>query len=136
MPEPTPTNVHPGTSAPASAPPPLTHTPSAALVCPSVAAFASAMRLRTSDALLPRLAQAFSVSLSTASQVVSAFAMSYGADVAAFASSFFLGQSAGVALAGLALGRPERPVGARSGCVRRVGGRRQLCSAAFAEVLA
>ena len=47
-------------------------------MCLSIAAFASAVSLRTSDALLPRLAQEFSVSLGTASQVISVFAIAYG----------------------------------------------------------
>ena len=47
-------------------------------MCLSVAAFASAVSLRASDALLPRLAQEFAVSLSTASQVISVFAIAYG----------------------------------------------------------
>ena len=49
------------------------------MVCLSVAAFASAVSLRASDALLPRLAQEFAVSLSTAAQVISVFAIAYGA---------------------------------------------------------
>ena len=48
------------------------------MVCLSVAAFASAVSLRASDALLPRLAQEFAVSLGTASQVISVFAIAYG----------------------------------------------------------
>ena len=52
--------------------------PAGAVVCLSLAAFASAVSLRVSDALLPRLAQEFSVALSTASQVISVFAIAYG----------------------------------------------------------
>jgi len=52
--------------------------PRGAVVCLSAAAFGSAMSLRISDALLPRLAAEFSVSLGTASQVISVFAISYG----------------------------------------------------------
>ncbi len=52
--------------------------PRGAVACLSAAAFGSAMSLRVSDALLPRLAAEFSVSLGTASQVVSVFAISYG----------------------------------------------------------
>ena len=53
--------------------------PAGAVVCLSVAAFASAVSLRVSDALLPRLAQEFAVSLSAAAQVISVFAIAYGA---------------------------------------------------------
>ena len=52
--------------------------PRGAVMCLSAAAFGSAMSLRISDALLPRLAAEFSVSLGTASQVISVFAISYG----------------------------------------------------------
>ena len=68
MPEPTSTNPRP----------PRTHIPSGAILCLSVAAFASGTSLRANDALLPRLALEFSVSLGTASQVISVFAISYG----------------------------------------------------------
>ena len=61
------------TATPAPAP-----MPRGAVVCLSAAAFGSAMSLRVSDALLPRLATEFSVSLGTASQVISVFAISYG----------------------------------------------------------
>ena len=53
--------------------------PAGAVVCLSVAAFASAVSLRVSDALLPRLAEQFAVSLSAAAQVISVFAIAYGA---------------------------------------------------------
>ena len=70
MPDPTPTSP--------TQPPPRAPLPAGAIVCLSVAAFASGMSLRTNDALLPRLAAEFAVSLSTASQVISVFAISYG----------------------------------------------------------
>ena len=60
---------------PAATPAPM---PRGAVACLSAAAFGSAMSLRISDALLPRLAAEFSVSLGTASQVISVFAISYG----------------------------------------------------------
>jgi predicted MFS family arabinose efflux permease len=44
----------------------------------SLAAFASAASLRVTDALLPQIAQDFSVSTGTAGHVVTAFAISYG----------------------------------------------------------
>ena len=52
--------------------------PPGAIVCLSIAAFGSAMSLRINDALLPRLALEFAVSLGTASQAISAFAIAYG----------------------------------------------------------
>ena len=64
------------TSRTASTPRP--HIPPGAIVCLSIAAFGSAMSLRINDALLPRLAGEFAVSLGTASQVISAFAIAYG----------------------------------------------------------
>jgi len=68
MPEPTPTTPTP----------PRVHIPAGAILCLSIAAFASGTSLRANDALLPRLALEFAVSLSTASQVISVFAISYG----------------------------------------------------------
>jgi predicted MFS family arabinose efflux permease len=67
-------------SEPSPSNPTATHAPMprGAVVCLSAAAFGSAMSLRISDALLPRLAAEFSVSLGTASQVISIFAISYG----------------------------------------------------------
>ena len=57
---------------------PRLHIPTVAIACLSLAACGSAMSLRVSDALLPRLAGEFAVSLSTASQVISVFAIAYG----------------------------------------------------------
>jgi predicted MFS family arabinose efflux permease len=65
-------------SAPAPAPAPDLPIPALAIVCLSLAACGSATSLRISDALLPRLAGEFAVSLSTAAQVISAFAIAYG----------------------------------------------------------
>lgn len=67
-------------STPTAAPPAAAQAPipPGAILCLSIAAFASGVSMRTSDALLPRLAQEFAVSLSTASQVISVFAIAYG----------------------------------------------------------
>jgi predicted MFS family arabinose efflux permease len=53
--------------------------PLLAIVCLSLAAGASAMAMRINDALLPQLAQIFGVPLATTAQVVSFYAMAYGA---------------------------------------------------------
>lgn len=66
-----PTNNPP--TAAANAPPRL------AIVWLSLAAGASAMAMRVNDALLPQLAQIFGVPLSTTAQVVSFYALAYGA---------------------------------------------------------
>ena len=50
-----------------------------AIVCLSLAAGASAMAMRINDALLPQLAQIFGVPLATTAQVVSFYALAYGA---------------------------------------------------------
>lgn len=52
--------------------------PSIAIVALSLAAFASAISLRLTDALLPRLAADFAVSLGDASAVITAFSIAYG----------------------------------------------------------
>jgi predicted MFS family arabinose efflux permease len=52
--------------------------PRIAIVALSLAAFASGVSLRVTDALLPRLAREFSVSLGEASYVVTFFAIAYG----------------------------------------------------------
>jgi predicted MFS family arabinose efflux permease len=52
--------------------------PRGTIVCLALAAFASAMSLRVNDALLPKLATEFDVSLGTAAQVISVFATAYG----------------------------------------------------------
>lgn len=53
--------------------------PLLAIVCLSLAAGASAMAMRVNDALLPQLAQIFGVPLATTAQVVSFYALAYGA---------------------------------------------------------
>ncbi len=53
--------------------------PLLAIVCLSLAAGVSAMAMRINDALLPQLAQIFGVPLATTAQVVSLYALSYGA---------------------------------------------------------
>ncbi len=52
--------------------------PRSAVGCLALAAFASGLSLRVNDALLPRLAGEFAVSLGQASQVIGAFAIAYG----------------------------------------------------------
>ncbi len=52
--------------------------PRGAIICLAMAAFASAMSLRVNDALLPKLATEFGVTLGTAAQVISLFATAYG----------------------------------------------------------
>ena len=52
--------------------------PTGAIACLSLAAFGSGVSLRVNDALLPRLAEQFSVALATAAQVTSFFAIAYG----------------------------------------------------------
>ncbi len=63
----------PPPAAPAPAPVPVL-----AIAALSLAALASGVSLRLTDALLPRLAQEFSVSLGQASQVITSFAVAYG----------------------------------------------------------
>lgn len=64
------------TESPTAAPPePI---PAGAIFCLSLGAFGSGVSLRVNDALLPRLAEQFNVSLSTAAQVISYFAIAYG----------------------------------------------------------
>jgi len=52
--------------------------PGGAIACLSLAAFGSGVALRVNDALLPRLAQDFSIDIGQASQVISLFAIAYG----------------------------------------------------------
>ncbi len=52
--------------------------PRGAVACLALAAFASGLSLRVNDALLPRLAGEFGVSLGQASQVIGVFAVAYG----------------------------------------------------------
>jgi predicted MFS family arabinose efflux permease len=53
--------------------------PALAIACLSLAAFGSGASLRINDALLPRLAADFSISVGAAAQVISVFAIAYGA---------------------------------------------------------
>jgi predicted MFS family arabinose efflux permease len=52
--------------------------PRGAITCLALAAFASGVSLRVNDALLPKLVSEFGVSLGTAAQVISLFAIAYG----------------------------------------------------------
>jgi predicted MFS family arabinose efflux permease len=52
--------------------------PRGTVACLALAAFASGLSLRVNDALLPRLAEEFAVTLSQASLVISMFAIAYG----------------------------------------------------------
>lgn len=63
----------PGLPAPASAPLPLL-----AILGLSLAAMASGVSMRVTDAMLPRLAEEFSVSIGEASHVITTFAVAYG----------------------------------------------------------
>jgi predicted MFS family arabinose efflux permease len=68
----------PPTEPPTGAAPPAPALPRGAITCLSLAAFGSGLSLRINDALLPKLAAEFGVTLGQASQVVSAFAIAYG----------------------------------------------------------
>lgn len=59
-------------------PPPLPPLPRGAIVCLALAAFGSGISLRVNDAMLPRMVTEFGVSLGSASQVISVFAIAYG----------------------------------------------------------
>jgi len=63
-----------GSSSPAASPP----VPALAIVGLALAAMASGISLRLTDALLPRLAQEFAITLGQASQVITVFAVAYG----------------------------------------------------------
>jgi predicted MFS family arabinose efflux permease len=52
--------------------------PARAIACLALAAFGSGVALRVNDALLPRLAQDFQLTLGQASQVISMFSIAYG----------------------------------------------------------
>jgi len=52
--------------------------PRGAITCLALAAFASGISMRVKDALLPKLASEFGVSLGSAAQVISLFAIAYG----------------------------------------------------------
>lgn len=58
--------------------PPLSPIPALAIPVLSLAAFGSALSLRVTDPLLPRLAQEFGVSIGEAAYVITAFAIAYG----------------------------------------------------------
>ncbi|MDC6169273.1 MFS transporter [Paucibacter sp. XJ19-41] len=57
---------------------PAAELPALAIACLSLAAFGSGVALRVNDALLPRLAQEFTVGLGQAAQVISLFSIAYG----------------------------------------------------------
>lgn len=57
---------------------PATTLPAGAILALSLAAFASAISMRLADALLPRLADEFAVSLGAASAVITCFSVAYG----------------------------------------------------------
>ena len=61
-----------------SADPSVTSIPRGAVACLASTAFASGVSMRVNDALLPKLAGEFAVSLGQASQVISIFAIAYG----------------------------------------------------------
>ena len=52
--------------------------PRGAIACLALTAFGSSLSLRMNDALLPQLAHQFGISLGSASQVISLFAIAYG----------------------------------------------------------
>jgi predicted MFS family arabinose efflux permease len=76
-PETTPETTPPAALAP-TAPSPVITIPVVAIVGLALAALASGVSLRLADALLPRLATEFAISLGQASQVITAFAVAYG----------------------------------------------------------
>jgi predicted MFS family arabinose efflux permease len=67
-------NVQPAASLGAAA----AEVPARAIACLALAAFGSGVSLRVNDALLPRLAQDFQLTLGQASQVISVFSIAYG----------------------------------------------------------
>ncbi len=69
---------------PPAIPPASADVPLLAIVSLSLAAAASGMALRLTDALLPRLASEFSISLGQASLVITVFAVAYGLSQALF----------------------------------------------------
>ncbi|MDN3922313.1 MFS transporter [Roseateles violae] len=69
-------NAPPITAGPEN--PAVPEIPSAAVVCLSLAAFGSGAALRVNDALLPRLALEFGITIGEAAQVISIFAIAYG----------------------------------------------------------
>ena len=68
----------------ASPAPPSGATPVGAIVALSLAALASGVSMRLADALLPRLADEFAISLGQASWVITVFAVAYGLSQALF----------------------------------------------------
>lgn len=71
-------------SAVATPAPPPGATPVGAIVALSMAAMASGVSMRLTDALLPRLADEFAISLGQASWVITVFAVAYGLSQALF----------------------------------------------------
>jgi predicted MFS family arabinose efflux permease len=71
---PAPAALHAGTAVPAAAAVPVL-----AIAALALAAMASGISLRLADPLLPRLSREFGISLGQASQVITAFAVAYGA---------------------------------------------------------
>ena len=74
----------PADTAPASAPASAPDVPTGAIVALSFAALASGASMRLADALLPRLATEFGVTLGRASLVITVFAVAYGLAQALF----------------------------------------------------
>lgn len=66
------------------APPPVDNAPLGAILALSLAALASGASMRLTDALLPRLADEFAISLGQASWVITVFAVAYGLSQALF----------------------------------------------------
>ena len=52
--------------------------PKRAIILLATAAFSSSMNVRACDALLPQIAQSFSVSIGSASLIITTFAIGYG----------------------------------------------------------
>ncbi len=73
-----PITMNPAKSTPAAAASTVIPIPRGTIACLALAAFASGLSLRVNDALLPKLAEEFAISLGEASQVISAFATAYG----------------------------------------------------------
>jgi predicted MFS family arabinose efflux permease len=67
--------------------PALAAIPRSAVVALSFAAFASGISLRVTDALLPRLAMEFDVSIGAAASVITVFAIAYGLSQLFFGSA-------------------------------------------------
>ena len=61
-----------------TSPPAGVNLPTGALLCLALASFGSGMAMRVNDAMLPQLAQTFTVSVAAAAQLVSLYAIAYG----------------------------------------------------------